>query len=478
MNIKHLFKYLIRFLLLQTTLTAVTIFYFDRFLMNEYEDGYLIIINNLLDDRDRFYPFIQNNLIKIDIYLAIFVFLFLIGLYSTKFFTYVNELTFSIDKKFFDEYLNIYLLWTSFLMTFLFIFRFSVVSRAYLFLFTFLIPFIIQIYRNTELLSSILGRSINGENYITFNLAKDSVYRNLRIMTFRKKIEDYQLNLNKLDSLINVIDKFNKQEKVNLVVVNLEDIESLPEDVENYLLNLNKKVLLISNSQVSFHNLFIKKESKIDSTYLTYFNNDIQYGSKYILKRIIDIGLSTTMLIIFLPLFAVVAAFVTKRDGYPFIVTQNRIGLHGTLFKMYKFRTMYIDSHKKRGSLEELNKNDEVIFKIDNDPRVFRGGEILRKYSIDELPQLLNVIRGDMSLVGPRPLFKEDTSKFDKNYMRRLNVLPGITGLLQINERNTDEFKVWYKYDLEYINNWNILLDIKILLKTPKSIFQNKTKGL
>ncbi|MDB2368389.1 sugar transferase [Candidatus Actinomarina sp.] len=478
MNIKHLFKYLIRFLLLQTTLTTLTIYYFDRFLMNEYEDGYLIIINNLLDDRDRFYPFIQNNLIKIDIYLAIFIFLFLIGLYSTKFFTYVNELTFSVDKKFFDEYLNIYLLWTSFLMTFLFIFRFSVVSRSYLFLFTFLIPFVIQIYRNTELLSSILGRSINGENYITFNLAKDSVYRNLRIMTFRKKIEDYELDLDKLDSLITAIDKFNKQEKVNLVVINLEDKNCLPEKVENYLLNLNKKVLLISNSQVNFENLFIKNESELDSAYLTYFNNDIQYGSKYILKRFIDITLSSIMLIVFLPVFAAVGIFIIKRDGYPFIVSQNRIGLHGTAFKMYKFRTMYIDSHKKRESLEELNKNDEVIFKIDNDPRIFRGGEILRKYSLDELPQLWNVIRGDMSLVGPRPLFKEDTSKFDESYMRRLNVLPGITGLLQINERNTDEFKVWYKYDIEYIDNWNILLDIKILLKTPKSILINKTKGL
>ena len=478
MNIKHLFKYLIRFLLLQTTLTALTIYYFDRFLMNEYEDGYLIIINNLLDDRDRFYPFIQNNLIKIDIYLAIFIFLFLIGLYSTKFFTYVNELTFSIDKKFFDEYLNIYLLWTSFLMTFLFIFRFSVVSRSYLFLFTFLIPFVIQIYRNTELLSSILGRSINGENYITFNLTKDSVYRNLRIMTFRKNIKDYELNLNKLDSVITVIDKFNKEQKVNLVIINLEDKNSLPESVENYLLNLNKKVLLISNSRINFHNLFIRNESKLNSAYLTYFNNDIQYGSKYILKRFIDITLSTIMFIVLLPLFLVVAAFITKRDGFPFFVSQNRIGLHGTAFNMYKFRTMYLDSHKKRESLEEMNKNDEVIFKIDNDPRIFRGGEVLRKYSLDELPQLLNVIKGDMSLVGPRPLFKEDTSKFDENYMRRLNVLPGITGLLQINERNTDEFKVWYKYDIEYINNWNILLDIKILLKTPKSIFKNKTKGL
>lgn len=478
MNIKGLFKYIIRFILLQTTLTAVTIFYFDRFLMNEYVDGYLIIINNLIEDRDRFYPFVQNDLIKIDIYLAIFIFLFLVALYSTKFFTYVNELTFSIDKKFFDEYLNIYLLWTSFLMTFLFIFRFSVVSRSYLFLFTFLVPFIVQVYRNTELLSSILGRSINGENYITFNLSKDSVFRNLRIMTFRKNLKDYPLDLNKLDSVITVIDRLNKEEKVNLVIIDLEDNNSLPESVENYLLNLNKKVLLISTSRVNFHSLFIKSESKLNTSYLTYFNNDIQYGSKYILKRFIDITLSIILLLALLPLFLVVSVFITVRDGYPFIISQNRIGLHGKSFNMYKFRTMFIDSHKNRESLEELNKNDEVIFKIDNDPRIYKGGEVLRKYSIDELPQLFNVIKGDMSLVGPRPLFKEDTTKFDKNYMRRLNVLPGITGLLQINERNTDEFKVWYKYDIEYINNWNILLDIKILFKTPKSILKNKTKGL
>ena len=252
MNIKRLFKYLIRFLMLQITLTAVTIYYFDRFLMNEYVDGYLIIINNLLEDRDRFYPFIQNDLIKIDIYLAIFIFLFLVGLYSTKFFTYVNELTFSIDKKFFDEYFKHISFWTSFLMTFLFIFRFSVVSRSYLFLFTFLVPFIVQIYRNTELLSIYLGRSINGENYITFNLAKDSVFRNLRIMTFRKNLKDYELDLKKLDSLITIIDKLNKEQKVNLVIINLEDKNSLPESVENYLLNLNKKVLIISTSRINF----------------------------------------------------------------------------------------------------------------------------------------------------------------------------------------------------------------------------------
>jgi lipopolysaccharide/colanic/teichoic acid biosynthesis glycosyltransferase len=139
---------------------------------------------------------------------------------------------------------------------------------------------------------------------------------------------------------------------------------------------------------------------------------------------------------------------------------------------------MYVNSHLKRESLKDLNKNDEVIFKIQNDPRIFKGGELLRKFSLDELPQLINVFKGEMSLVGPRPLFKEDTKMFDKNYMRRLNVLPGLTGLLQINDRNTDEFNVWYQYDMEYINGWSLFLDLKILLKTPMSIFKNKSKGM
>ena len=145
---------------------------------------------------------------------------------------------------------------------------------------------------------------------------------------------------------------------------------------------------------------------------------------------------------------------------------------------MYKFRTLYSNSHSKRDDLQDLNKNDEIIFKIENDPRIFSGGQVLRKFSLDELPQLLNVLKGEMSLVGPRPLFKEDTAYFNENYMRRLNVLPGLTGLLQINERNTSEFEVWYKYDIEYINSWSLYLDIKILLKTLLSLFKNSSKGL
>ena len=478
MKFRNYIKYGVRFLILQFILTSFSIYYFDQFLMNEYVDGYLIIINNLLEDRDRFYPFIQNEYIKIDIYIAFFIFIFLAVLYSTKFFTYVNELSFSLDKRFFDEYLNIYLLWTSSLMTFLFILRFSVVSRFYLFIFTIIVPIILQLFRNTEILSSILGRSVTNEKYVTINLSKDSIFRNLRIMTFRKNLENLVIDLNDDTSIIEAIDSINKSNEINLVVIDLANRNELSVKLEEYLINLNKKILLITNSEINFHSLFISKTVKLGGSDLIYFNNDIQYGSKYIIKRFIDILMSFVILILLSPVILAISIFIFLKDGAPVVIKQNRVGLHGKMFNMYKFRTMYLDSHKKRDSMSDLNKNDKVIFKIENDPRIFNGGEKLRKFSLDELPQLLNVVKGEMSLVGPRPLFEEDTKHFNENYMRRLNVLPGLTGLLQINERNTSEFEVWYKYDMEYINNWSLSLDLSILFKTPFSILKNNSKGL
>tara|TARA_Y100000389_G_C17392118_1_gene480471 strand:- start:74 stop:967 length:894 start_codon:yes stop_codon:yes gene_type:complete len=297
-------------------------------------------------------------------------------------------------------------------------------------------------------------------------------------MTFRKNINNFPLDLNNLNTLISDVDNLNKEEKINLIIINLKKINTLPMEIEDYLLNLNKKILLISDKKVVFNNLFIKKEVYLNSNYLTYINNDIQYGSRYILKRLMDIIIASVLVLLLLPVILLIALYISYRDGSPVLIKQRRVGLHGLDFDMYKFRTMYVNSHLKRESLKDLNKNDEVIFKIQNDPRIFKGGELLRKFSLDELPQLINVFKGEMSLVGPRPLFKEDTKMFDKNYMRRLNVLPGLTGLLQINDRNTDEFNVWYQYDMEYINGWSLFLDLKILLKTPMSIFKNKSKGM
>ena len=145
---------------------------------------------------------------------------------------------------------------------------------------------------------------------------------------------------------------------------------------------------------------------------------------------------------------------------------------------MYKFRTMKKNSHNLREELKEQSKNDPEIFKLQDDPRILDGAKFLRRYSLDELPQLINVLNGTMSIVGPRPLFEEDTLLFNRNYMRRLNVLPGVTGLLQINERNTSDFSIWYKYDIEYIDNWSLYLDLKIILKTPFALLKGDSSGV
>jgi lipopolysaccharide/colanic/teichoic acid biosynthesis glycosyltransferase len=136
------------------------------------------------------------------------------------------------------------------------------------------------------------------------------------------------------------------------------------------------------------------------------------------------------------------------------------------------------NSHSLRDELNDLNERKGPIFKIENDPRILQGANFIRDFSFDELPQFFNVIRGDMSVVGPRPLFDDDTKSFDTNYMRRLNVMPGITGLLQINDRNATEFSTWYKYDILYIENWSIALDLKIIFKTPLALLKSKTKGV
>ena len=487
MKLSSLLKYSSRFLVLQVVLTYITIFFFNSFLIptkfcelcigNSFR---LQINSNLWEDRNRFFTFLPERFTEIEYFLGFFIFIFLIILYSTKFYTYVNELSYSLDRNYLDEYISIYLLWTSTFFIFITIFRISsLISRGYLLVFTFLIPIILLLFRNSEYLSSLLGRSVTNENFVTFNLEEDSMFRNLRIMTFRKNIGNFNVdNTNDTNSIIERIDKLNKEINVNLIVLNINFSNKIDENLENYLIKLNKKVLIISKEEISFKNYFINRKEILSDYYLTYFNNDIQYGSKYILKRFLDIILAVIGIILFSPLYLVIMIYIYFLDGSETIIKQDRVGLHGRQFKMYKFRTMKKGSHKMREELEELNQNDKAIFKIENDPRIINGTQFLRNYSLDELPQFFNVLKGEMSIVGPRPLFNEDTKLFDRNYMRRLNVMPGITGLLQINERNTSDFERWYKYDIEYIENWSLFLDFKIILKTPFSLFNSRSKGV
>ena len=477
MNFLSLVKYVVRFAFLQVIITSVFIWYFDNFLIFNQEQKFNLYLN-LTEDRDRFLQFVPLKYITVDLVLVIIVFLFLIVLYSTKFYTYVNELDYSYDRSYLDDFFYLYLLWNSFLFSSFLIFRFSGLSRGYLLLFTFIVPVILLLFRNSEILSSILGRPVINEQYISFNLDKNSIFRNLRIIAFRKEISSFSVNKNSFnDNIINKIDEINKNRNVNLVVINLENKTKLTKKLERYLIDINKKILLLSTDKIEFSSKFLYREEVIDETYFVYFNNDIQYGSKFILKRMLDVFLSLFALILLSPFIVLIYFYILITDGKPSIIQQDRVGLHGKQFNMYKFRTMKTDSHDLRDELKEKNEIKGPLFTIKDDPRLIKGAKVLRKYSLDELPQLINVIKGQMSLVGPRPLFDDDTKTFDKNYMRRLNVMPGMTGLLQINDRNTNDFEVWYKYDVEYIENWSLFLDIKILLKTIPSLLSKKIQG-
>jgi lipopolysaccharide/colanic/teichoic acid biosynthesis glycosyltransferase len=191
-------------------------------------------------------------------------------------------------------------------------------------------------------------------------------------------------------------------------------------------------------------------------------------------KRIMDLTLSLLAMPIVLPLFAIIAlAIKIESPGGPIIFTQNRTGKSGRRFKMYKFRTMVPNAEELKKQLAHLNELQWPDFKITNDPRVTRVGKFLRKTSLDELPQIINVIRGDMSLVGPRPT-SFDASTYQLWQTARLDVKPGLTGLWQVYGRGNTEFDERLRLDILYIEHRCLGLDIEILVRTALAVFQGR----
>jgi lipopolysaccharide/colanic/teichoic acid biosynthesis glycosyltransferase len=193
-----------------------------------------------------------------------------------------------------------------------------------------------------------------------------------------------------------------------------------------------------------------------------------------VIKRAIDVGVSLVALALLAPLFAMLALLIKLDSSGPVLFVQERVGLNRRRFRALKFRTMVPDAEERQAALESLNEAQGPVFKIRNDPRVTRVGRWLRQLSLDELPQLWNVFRGDMSLVGPRPLPIRDVERIDVTaHKRRFSVKPGITCLWQINGR-VPEFDYWIKADMEYIDNWSLGLDFRILMKTIPAVLSRR----
>jgi exopolysaccharide biosynthesis polyprenyl glycosylphosphotransferase len=183
-------------------------------------------------------------------------------------------------------------------------------------------------------------------------------------------------------------------------------------------------------------------------------------------KRAIDIAGASFGLIILSPIILGAALAIRLTDGSPVIFGQTRVGLHGRPFTIYKFRSMVRDAEARLAEVQHLNERDQIAFKATDDPRITKVGRFLRRTSIDELPQLWNVLTGSMSLVGPRPPLPSEVAEYDVWHRRRLSMKPGITGLWQVEARHDPDFDRWVEHDLVYIDGWSIWLDLKILLKT------------
>jgi exopolysaccharide biosynthesis polyprenyl glycosylphosphotransferase len=190
-------------------------------------------------------------------------------------------------------------------------------------------------------------------------------------------------------------------------------------------------------------------------------------------KRVVDIVVAALGLALLSPLLALVAIYLWRAEGRPVIYRQTRIGLNGRPFTLYKLRTMHPDAENQIEQLRFFNEVQGRAFKMTNDPRTTASGRLLRRASVDELPQLWNVLRGEMSLVGPRPPLPAEVERYDVWHRRRLSMKPGITGLWQVSARDHPDFDRWVEHDLEYIDRWSLWLDLKIMARTvPAVVYQ------
>lgn len=183
-------------------------------------------------------------------------------------------------------------------------------------------------------------------------------------------------------------------------------------------------------------------------------------------KRILDVTGASFGLIVTLPIWAAIVVAIKLDSPGPAIFVQERVGRHGRRFRFYKFRSMYVDAERRLSELQAHNEVDGPVFKIRKDPRISKVGAFLRRTSLDELPQLINVLKGEMSIVGPRPPLPREVDQYRPSDIVRLSVKPGLTCLWQIRGRSTVGFDTWMEYDREYVHNLSLWLDLNILVRT------------
>ena len=253
---------------------------------------------------------------------------------------------------------------------------------------------------------------------------------------------------------------------ININYRESSEIQELVEELEDMGITVHLHIPGLSRmlSESKFDNI----NCKIYSGYPMATFAATKYSTTALaIKRLADIVFSLIGCILSLPIIAIVAIPLKKESPGPLIFKQQRVGKNGRLFNIYKLRSMYVDAEERKGELDGDNKMDGLMFKVDNDPRITNVGRVIRKYSIDELPQFFNVLKGDMSLIGTRPPTVDEFEQYESRHKRRLSMRPGISGMWQVSGRSEiTDFEEVVELDCKYIDEWSLGLDFRILLKT------------
>ena len=386
------------------------------------------------------------------------------------------------------EYLQSTILITILLLVFYFVFKLYEISRLFLiefallgFLFLFLTRIfeyqVFKIYRSKghNQVNIILIADDSSLQFIeNLVLNKDWGYRIIAIFTesdiLKEKYEKAIILLPK--EYLGVINDLMEVDIIDEVLYTKSKV--VPSEVRNVVRSCEELgVIFRLKYEDNKINLTNATKTKIGNEKFLNFINIPHNSFALAIKKIIDIIISIFLVITLSPVMLFIAALIKLGSHGPIIFKQARVGLRGRQFDLYKFRTMVADAETLRKDLETENEVDGPVFKIKDDPRVTKIGGFLRKSGLDELPQLINILRGEMSLIGPRPPLLKETQQYKRWQLRRLSVKPGLSCFWQIKpDRNSIKFEKWMELDLAYIDNWSLRLDFIILLKTIKTVFQ------
>jgi len=374
------------------------------------------------------------------------------------------------------------------LLLFYFIFKLGYLSRLFLVEFAFLGFLFLLLARTLEYKVFKIYRA-RGFNYVNLVLIADNSSIPF-IEELRQNIDwGYRITFifTSSDLLIEKYGRIYKilPEKSKMVINDLMEVDTIDEVI--YIKKdvnpseVRKTMRSCEELGVAFRLKYYDVQMNLTNAFTSVIGNEkfltfinVPYKpSALATKKFMDITGSVILLVILSPLMLIISLLIKFTSKGPLIYRQARVGLRGRQFDLYKFRTMVVDADKIRVDLESKNEMDGPVFKIKDDPRITPVGKLLRRTGFDELPQLINVLKGEMSLIGPRPPLKSETEQYKRWQLRRLSVKPGLSCFWQIiPDRNTVKFDKWMEMDLAYIDNWSLRLDFIILLKTIKTVFQ------